>query len=336
LKADFILNECQEIKDFIQNLYSQSKTMSLTLGIEENNSISSMLEIKSLMELIILNPRPVKKWFNEGINQSLTELLQISKNQQFVLNDNLKKIRINYDQSIININFDEMLERFKISYVQVLEIISEFNNSSNSLELNKDDLYSFANNQAEKIKAFNLLITNAFEVSKQLTDKIGIKSKQTLKGLISLGELLSAIIENPKPTVAWFDENKEFAIDKIISDIENTQKEIEQETNEVLSKYNKDILSVDNKDMLIRFNTDYTSFFKLFKGGYGADKKIIRGFSKEPNNKLEDSDVIALLNKISLIKEKEYWLKYNKSLATKMLGSLYVDKYTNWEMVSEI
>ncbi|HEY5524550.1 MAG TPA: AAA domain-containing protein, partial [Clostridium sp.] len=333
LKADFIVNECQEIKDCIQNIYSQSKTMSQTLGIEENNSISSILEIKSLMELIILNPRPVKKWFNEGIIQSLTELVQISKNQQLVLNDNLKKIRVNYDKSIINSKFDEMLERFKISYVEVLQIISEFNNSANSLELNKDDLYSFANNQAEKIKAFNLLITNAFEVSKQLTDNIGIKSNQTLKGLISLGELLSAIIENPKPTVAWFDENKEFAIDKIISDIENTQKEIEQETNELLSKYNKDILSVDNKDMLIRFNTDYTSFLKLFKGGYSADKKIIRGFSKEPSNKLEDSDVIALLNKISLIKEKEYWLKYNKSLATKILGSLYVDNYTNWEMV---
>lgn len=333
LKADFILNECMEIKDFTQKLYSQNRTMRGILGIEENNSISSILEIKSLMELLILNPRPVKKWFNEGVIQSLTELLEISKNQQCILNDNLNKIRVNYDESIININFDEILERFKISYVQVLQIIGEFNNSSNSLELNKDELYSFVNNQAEKIKAFNLLITNAFEVSKQLTDNIGIKSNQTLNELISLEELLSAIIENPKPTVAWFDENKEFAIDKIISDIENTQKEIDQETNELLSKYNKDILSVDNKDMLIRFKTDYTSFFKLFKGGYNADKKIIRGFSKEPNNKLEDSDVITLLNKISLIKEKEYWLKYNKTLATKMLGSLYVDKYTNWEMV---
>lgn len=335
LKADFILSECREIKAFMQNIYSQSKAISSTLGIGEHNSISSIFEIERLIELIIKNPQPVGKWFNYGKIQSLTELLQIAENEQLVLNDNLKKLRGNYDESIINIDFDEMLARFKNSYVHVLKIISEFNNSSNSLELNKDTLYSFADNQAEKIKAFYLLTTNAFVVSKELTDNIGINSTPTLKGLISLSELISAIIQNPKPTLAWFDENKELVIDKIISDVKNTQKEIDQETNELLNRYNKDILSVDYKSMLIRFNTDYTSFFKFFKRSYGTDKKILRGFSKEPNNKLADSDIIALLNKIALIKEKEQWLIDNKSLANEMLGGLYVDNYTDWEMVDK-
>ena len=335
LKADFILNECREIKAFMQNLYSQSKAISSTLDMEQHYSISSIFEIKRLIELILKNPQPVGKWFNYGEIQSITELLKIAKNEQLILNDNLKKIRVNYDKSILNIDFDELLARFKNSYVHVLKIISEFNNSLNGLELNKDTLSSFADDQVEKIKVFYLLTINAFEVSKQLTDNIGIKSVQTLKGLISLGELLSAIIQNPKPTLAWFDKNREFVIDKIISDIKNAQKEIEQETYGLLTKYNKDILSIDYKNMLIRFNTDYSNLLKFFKGSYGADKKILRGFSKELNNKLADSKIIALLNKITLIKEKEQWVIDNKSLATETLGGLYADNYTNWEMVDK-
>lgn len=335
LKADFILSECCQIKAFIKNLYSQSTAIASILDIEQYKSMSSIFELKRLIELILIKPRLVGKWFDYGEIQRLTEVLQISKSEQLILKDNLKKIKVNYDESIINIDFDEMLVRFKNSYVDVLEIISKLNNSSNSFDLNKDILYSFADNQAEKIKEFYLLTTNAFEVSKQLTDNIGIKSIQTLKELISLGELISDIIENPRPTLAWFDENKEFAIDKIISDIKNTQKEIEQETNELLNKYNKDILNVDYKNMLIRFNSDYTSIFKFLKGSYGTDKKILRGFKKDPNIKLSDSDIIVLLNKILLIKEKEQWLIDNKSLATEMLGGLYVENYTNWEMVDK-
>lgn len=335
LKADFILGECREIKTFIQKLYNQSKAISLTLGIKQHNSINSIFEIKGLIELILKNPQPVEKWFHYGKIQSISELLQISQNEQLTLNDNLKKIKVTYDESILNIDFDELLVGFTISYVHVLKIISDFNKLSNSLELNQCTLSSFVDNQVEKIKEFYLLIANAFEVSRQLTDIIGIKSIQTLKGLISLDELLAAIIQNPKPTLAWFDENKEYVIDKIISDIKKTQKEIKQETDELLTKYNKDILSIDYKSMLIRFNAEYSNLFKFFKGSYGADKKTLRGYSKEPNNKIADSDIIALLNKITLIKEKEQWLKDSESLANEMLGGLYADNYTNWEMVDK-
>ena len=335
LKADFILSECIEIRDFMKTLYSQSKAISSTIDVEDRNSITSILEIKKLIEDIVRDPRPMEKWFDDGGINSITEFLQSAKNEQIVLTDNLKNIRIKYDESIINIDPDEMLERFKNSYVQALKIISEFNNSTNGLELNKDTIYSFADNQAEKINTSYLLITNALEVSNQLLNNIGIKSTQTLKGLISLGELLSGIIQNPKPTLAWFDANKEFAIDKIISDIKNTQKEIKEETDELLTKYNKDIFSIDYKNMLIRFNSEYNNFLKLLKGSYRTDKKILRGFSKELNNKLADSEIINLLNKIAEIKEKEQWMIDNKSLATEMLGGLYVDNYTNWEAVDK-
>lgn len=80
------------------------------------------------------------------------------------------------------------------------------------------------------------------------------------------------------PTLAWFDENKEIAVDSIILDIKNTQKEIKDETESLLSKFNKDILNIDYKNMLIRFNTEYGNFLKFFKGSYRADNENVTWF----------------------------------------------------------
>jgi|GEM_PF-246447 len=335
LKADFILSECIQIKTFIQNLYSQSELISSTLDLEQHNSISSILDINKLIDLILKNPQPVKKWFDNSEIKNITTLLQIAENEQSTITDSLKKIRIKHNESILTINFDELIAKFKNSYVHVFKLISKFNNLSNILDLDIATLSCFADNQAKKIKSFHLLIANACEVSNQLTDNLGIKPTLTLKGLISLDGLMSAIIQNPKPILSWFDENKAFVIDKIILDIKNAQKQLKLDTDELLSKYNKDILNIDYKNMLIRFNTDYNNFLKFFKGSYGADKKTLRGFSNDPINKLTDSDIVALLKKITNIKEKEQWLIDNKSFATEMLGDVYMDNYTNWESVDK-
>ncbi len=335
LKADFIITESAEIKSFIQGINEQSIAITSILGIEEQKSISSLFEIKGLIELIIKEPQPVKKWFDYGQIQHLDELLEVAKEEQLVLYDRLKKIKVNYDESILNIDYDGMIAKFENYYAHLLKIISDLNNTDNSLKLNKYEIYSFANDQAKKIRQFNLIITNAVEVSEELADKIGIKSTPTLRGLVSLSELISVVIQNTKPTLAWFDGNKDHIIDKVISETKNVHKEIEKETKELLTNYNKDILSIDYKNMTIRFKNQYTSFLKFLKGSYSADKKILRGFSKEPLNKLSDIDIIGLLNKISLIKEKEQWLIDNKSLANEMLGGLYVDNYTDWELVDK-
>ena len=335
LKADVILSECGQVKDFMQELYNQSKEISSTIGIKEQNSISSILNSKELIELILKNPQPIKEWFNYGKFQSLAELLEIVEQEQLILKENFKKIRVKYDDSIINIDFNEMLLRFKNDYAYLLKVIGKFNNLSNSLEINKDTLYSFADNEIEKLKEVNLLTSKAIEVSKQLKENIGIISTPTLQGVISLSELIAVIIQNPKPTLIWFDENKEHVVDKMIIDIKNTQEEIDKETKEILIKYNKDIMNIDFKNMLIRFNTDHTSVLKVFNGSYSVDKKTLKGFSKEPSNKFKDTDIRDLLNKISFIKEKEQWLIENKTRVNEMLGDLYTGKDTAWEIVDK-
>ncbi|KUO72199.1 MAG: hypothetical protein APF81_17045 [Desulfosporosinus sp. BRH_c37] len=334
VKANFIITECRELINFIKKINIQSKDSSSFLGIEQYESFNSIFELEKLLVLILENPQPLGMWFNYGKIQNITELLNDAKTEQTILKNDIAKVRSNFIDDVFTINYEELLVKFKTTYFQTLKIISNFNGLSDNVDLKKRELFSFVDNQSEKLNLFHLLITNGYDISKQIAEDIGLEVN-TLKDLISLGELLSTIIQNPKPTLAWFDENKEVAVDRIISDIKNTQKEIKDETELLLSKYNKDVLNIDYKNMLIRFNTEYGNFLKIFKGSYRADKKTLRSFSKEPNSKMTDNEILALLNKITLIKEKEQWLTNNEPLADEMLGGLYIGNYTNWEIIEK-
>src|SRR5665648_61905 len=334
VKANFIITECRELMNFTRKINNKSEDLS-SLVVEQYKSFNSILELGKLLKLIVENPQPLGMWFNYGKIQNITELLDVAKTEQSILINDLNRIRSNFIDDVFNINYGDLLVKFSTSYVQTLKIIGDFNGLSDYLDLRKQTLFSFVDDHSEKLNSFHLLITNGYDISKHLSDEIGLESVDTLKGLISLGKLLSSIIQNPKPTLAWFDKNKEIAVDSIILDIKNTQTEIKDQTEFLLSKYNKDILNIDYKNILIRFNTEYGNFLKVFKGRYHADKKTLRSFSKEPNSKITDDQILALLNKITFIKEKEQWLIDNEPLVTEMLGGLYIGSYTNWDSIEK-
>jgi len=334
IKANFIITECRELLNFIKKINNQSNDLSSSLGVEHYKTFNSILELEKLLALILENPQPLGRWFNHGEIQNIIELSDVAKAEQTIFKNNIAKVRSDLVDDVFEINYEELLEKFKTTYFQTLKIISDFNGLSDNLDLKKQTLLSFVDTQSEKLNMFHLLITNGYDSSKQIAEDIGLEVN-TLKDLISLGELLSTIIQNPKPALAWFDENKEIAVDRIISEIKNAQKQVKDETEFLLSKYNKDILNIEYKGMLIRFNTEYGNFTKFIKGSYRTDKKTIRSFSKEPNIKITDDEILALLNKITLIKEKEQWLTSNEPLAVEMLGGLYMGNYTNWDIIEK-
>lgn len=336
IKANNIIAECRDLKNFIQKIRDVSNQLSSDLGVEQHKSINSILDLKRLLDLILLNPQPMEKWFESGKVQFISELLDIVITEQHtVLKNNLIKVRRKFNDSLLNINYDELFVKLKTTYAKTLKIISDFNGLSNRAELNKQTILSFVDNQAKRINICNELISDGCKIAKQLVVNIGIKPLGTVNDLVSLGNVLSTIIQLPKPTLAWFEKSKEIAIDTIITEFKSNQKIVRDEIELLSSNYNKDILNIDFKNMLIRFNTGYGNALKFIKGSYNADKKILRGFNKEPNTKISDSEIISLLNKITLIKEKEQWLQDNKPLAAELLGESFVGIYTNWDIIEK-
>ena len=332
LRADYILSECQETKKFLQELVENSKPAVSILGIEEIHSIGQTVEIQKLIKLVIKEPQPLPKWFNLGQIKVLNTWLEKSVDEQNVLYENEKVVGEKFNEDICNINIEKIISCFENSYPATLRLISNFNGSSDYNNLTLRNLYSFST-QVETVRTYFLIVKNALQVSNELANNIKTRTILALGEFVDLSEFLSAIIQNPKPTLAWFDDNKELVIDKLIAEIKSAQAELQQETKELLTKYNKDILNIDYKNILIRFNTEYTNFLKFFKGTYYNDKKIIKGFVKDNSLKLSDADMASILNKIATIKDKEQWLTDKKMLASELLGSHYMEEYTNWDLL---
>lgn len=335
LKADFILNECGSLKSFLQKLSDDSKEIAVVLGLAEGKTISSVYEVQPLINLIAKDPQPVQAWFDCGEIQNIIALLKDAEREQEFLSDNLECVRNKFDEDVLNVNYEGILTRFECLYPRVLEIISRYNGLSQDYNLNVGQISSFVNEDVKQIKDAQQLVNDALVASRGLADVLGHPSISSLSEMDHFCDLLSSIVKKTKPTLSWFDEAKEHAIDQIIIDIKQTHNEIETETKKLLNNYDKEIFSIDYKGMLARFNTEYTNFLKILKSSYRNDEKTIRAFCKDSQSKLTDSTIIAVLNQVLLIKEKEEWLIENKSLIDEMIGTLYLGNYTNWELVDE-
>lgn len=72
---------------------------------------------------------------------------------------------------------------------------------------------------------------------------------------------------------------------------------------DLLNNFENEIMDIDHQAMLLRFKTEYTSFFKIFKKQYKLDKKEILGKYKTIVKKIEDETVIQTLLKLKQMAE---------------------------------
>jgi len=335
LKAGVILTECKELREFIQALHLERLEVSKVLNLEPEDTISKLQEFRELLKLILLCQQPKGNWFNTENELNITKILNSVHEEQNSLKENLLKLTSDFSEEILNIEFALIISKIENDFMPTITRLAITNHLSDNLDLDVNTVLFFADNQVQQLESSYKIIQNAQCASKEIDSLLGVKPNETLQEMISLGEFLAVLLQKPKPTLAWFDESKELAINKIINDTKDALLYIEKETNELLAEYHKDIFNIDYKNILVRFNTEYGGITKFFKSSYRADKKTISAIRKEQKSKLVDQDIILILNKIAEIKEKKQWLFDNKSLATEMLGELYFEGYTNWDIVDK-
>lgn len=333
INASLIDSECKEIKNTLKDSFDKGSIITQKLGLSNLETINSLLWLDDLARYILKKTNPTDKWFNEvQLNDTLI-LLEDAKEHQLIIKNNISAIIENYDKKIVNLNYDDYIDKLTKSYTKTLNIIAKNNNIKDIGLIDRRSILNFSQNEVPKLERCKNIIELAYKAAERLSVIIEVKDLETFDELISLSKLINIINRNPQPTISWFDINMDSVIDKIISDLEERQVEIKELTEVIISKFSNDIFNIDYKGILSRFNTEYTSFFKKIKGSYKADRKIILSCYRNQKDKLEDNDIIKLLNNIAIVKEGEQWLSDNHNLAKELLGDLYQEKYTDWELV---
>ena len=256
-------------------------------------------------------------------------------------------------------NLFKILNEVRDLYIHVNELKSrideKYNNKVYDLDYlniaveakNKEQAYrSFVDKERIKIKDRKELsklsdekINFVLEFIKEINDTISqVNSTYNLNLSINIDELdsyktlLELILKDFEVNDKWFDMSTITIIEKLIHDYRSNCSKLYDLKKLLLNDFDKDILEVGVKEILVRFRTDYSNGFKMFKPNYHKDIKLIKGFYRG-SEKITDNIIIKALELCKDIKEEEVNIRDFENQLKYYLDSDLINKYTDWDSI---
>lgn len=106
----------------LDNLRQQANSISARLGLSEPDSIEKIHELTSLLELILRNPRPLREWFTQLHQITLTELADEALRQQEAISSSRSTIDEKFQDGFYEAATTELADRFEHIYASSLRI----------------------------------------------------------------------------------------------------------------------------------------------------------------------------------------------------------------------
>jgi len=150
-----------------------------------------------------------------------------------------------------------------------------------------------------------------------------LKEKSELSTFLKADKVLSAI-DNVDSYDRLIDEK---------SQVKEKVDFINATRNKLLIAFEKEIFDIDYTAMLGRYRTEYTSFFKYFKGSYKADKKQMQSLYKDMSVKINDDIILSAINLLKELAETKEWFQDNASCFKKVFCDEFCYENTDFEKI---
>ena len=125
------------------------------------------------------------------------------------------------------------------------------------------------------------------------------------------------------------------AAQELLYEAQDKARQLSQLTCQLTSVYEETVLSIDYNGILCRYKTEYTSFLKVFKKSYKADKKIIQSQYREIVKRISDEQVLELVSQLRTIDELRQWFAYNQANFEKFFGNLLVTEKSDFSKLDK-
>lgn len=192
----------------------------------------------------------------------------------------------------------------------------------NELSKLSDDKIDFIINFAKNINETISLVNSSFDLNLSIN----------INELYSYTKLFKLIAIDFKTNEKLFDLSTITVVEKLIVGYKNKCKELDEYKNKLLTNFDKDLLEIDIKEILVKFRSEYSSAFKMFKPNYHKDVKQIKGFYKG-NEKITEQLIIKSLELCKDIKELETTINDFKNKLSSYLDCETIDEYTDWNSI---
>lgn len=309
------------LKSLVQNIDGIVSDVELNWQM----TLNSVNELIELLEITSKSPKiPVEWIYEEDIANLLiqAENYRNLKAEYFNIYNNLSQ---KYSEDFFKLPANDILNKYNLAMMEAKKLL----NSSSYISEEKiiDSLEYRINLLQSSISGIEIIN----EVEARTKEILGIKQIENIETAISLANLMKSILTIPKPTIEWFDSSRYSIVKNVFKEAKETYKEYKDFTEKLLKEYEKEIFDIDSSEMLIRFKTEYSSFFKIFKKNYRSDKRLIKSYSKVLKKNIDDQEIINILNNLKYVKEKKLWIKENSVKMETLFGTHFLDEYTNWD-----
>ena len=285
----------------------------------------SILEIAELIENICDLPQIPEIWlgafdFEQGIKSASD-----AKNTYTKLYDLREAISKVFVDTIYHYNYNEWKEKLLAQANGFVDL---------PLISRKDSVFFVKEAVALHVHFTNLknALMDAKNTYKAINEKLGTDFATNAYNQQTVVSLFDLIRSNVILNKIWF--SSDIAkIRTLVIEAQAVANDIKSVKEKLLTAWEPEILGLDYAPILLRYKTEYTNIFKVFKGQYKQDKKQIQALSKTVLKKLPDDAVVELLTVLKLYHDKLHWLDENASELERLLGEYYKGVDSNWDYI---
>ncbi|MBQ9063885.1 MAG: DUF4011 domain-containing protein [Blautia sp.] len=298
------LSEANErILSFIDTTYAE--TVSLTkdyreaaalMALPEGDTFSDIISVAKILSAAQNAPVMDAAWFDLHRNpEYLTAAEEAGKHREGYI---LKKQKILecWDRSVLDINIDEMLTRFRTRYTP------DFYSTKERIDKDLEQLRIMHRSIGEDIEDS--------EIIDMLQTLATIRSEKTWfeENNSRLKEMMPSLYQGIDTDL----ENACLTIQRLMEEAGIHQEKIKQLTGQVLTSWEAEVLNIDASGMLNRFRTEYTGWLHKLKASYKNDMQQLKLLYRSVGTKPEEAQVIALLQTLDEIRREKQWFVDNE------------------------
>ena len=144
---------------------------------------------------------------------------------------------------------------------------------------------------------------------------------------------LKSILANRKP---YSGINSDYnAAQELSIEAQDKAKQLKDIISNLTAVYEETVFAIDYNGILMRYKTEYTSFLKIFKKNYRADKKLIKGQCREITKKISDPQVLELVAQLRTINELKQWFVNNRANFENIFGNLLTNENSDFSKIEK-
>lgn len=308
------LDYTQESTEGIIENYREAAKL---FDLPEGDKLSDVITVVRILKTMQDAPRMDLDWFNVQKTASYMEQAEQAKCHQATYVQKRAGILENWEKSVLDLDVEELLSRFKIRYT------TDFYHKKENIDRDLTRLRAMYRSVGVYIEDTEIIAMLQSLVDMNAEKKWFADNDARIRGVLPM------LYEGE-------DTDWDYVLSSVraLADEAAThQMKLKQLTEQLLSDWESGILSMDSASMLNRFKTEYVGLFHKMKAAYKKDIKQMRLLSKSVGVQITDTAIVAALQLLDEIKAERQWFSENAERFSAQIPAYYHAEDTDWGMV---